>query len=158
MTDEKTTCPYCKEEIKPDAIKCKHCGSKLAATKPSHEGICPYCKEQINPEAIKCKHCKSVVGQKNQFLQEATGSGCGCGDFEEQAETLMSSSLGQFNMNEEATTPDFLLAQQQLGFAGFSTRCFYFGPFFGWVCCLYLRGRLISCINRNSPIRNANIN
>lgn len=25
-------CPFCKEKIKPDAIKCKHCGSALGAT------------------------------------------------------------------------------------------------------------------------------
>lgn len=61
MTTEKTirTCPYCKEEIKAGAVKCKHCGSKLAAIQPAHEGICPYCKETIHSEAIKCKHCKS---------------------------------------------------------------------------------------------------
>ena len=61
MTTEKTirTCPYCKEEIKAGAVKCKHCGSKLAATQPAHEGTCPYCKETIHSEAIKCKHCKS---------------------------------------------------------------------------------------------------
>ena len=59
MTDEKTTCPYCKEDIKADAIKCKHCHSKLAENRPAHEGVCPFCKEAINPDAIKCKHCKS---------------------------------------------------------------------------------------------------
>ena len=63
MTNESKTrdCPYCKEEIRVDAIKCKHCGSSVAPEKPAHEGTCPYCKEQIHPEAIKCKHCKSDV-------------------------------------------------------------------------------------------------
>ena len=58
---ENIDCPYCKEEIKADAIKCKHCGSKLATTRPSHEGTCPYCKEEIHKEAIKCKHCQSIL-------------------------------------------------------------------------------------------------
>jgi hypothetical protein len=33
MNDEKTICPYCKEEIKTDAIKCKHCGEKVGYNK-----------------------------------------------------------------------------------------------------------------------------
>ncbi len=52
-------CPYCKEDILSDAIKCKHCGTSVSAEKSAHEGICPFCKEKIKPEAIKCYHCKS---------------------------------------------------------------------------------------------------
>lgn len=66
-----TTCPYCKEEIKAGAVKCKHCSSKLGATLPAHEGTCPFCKEDIHAEAIKCKHCKSN-------LTAAAETGCGC--------------------------------------------------------------------------------
>ena len=66
-------CPYCKEEIKADAVKCKHCRSKVSPEAPGHEGKCPYCCEKIHPEAIKCRHCGSD-------LKEGEGDcGCGCG-------------------------------------------------------------------------------
>jgi hypothetical protein len=77
MPDEESatrTCDYCREEVKPEAIKCKHCGSRLAPEKPSHGGTCPFCKEQIAADALKCKHCKSAL------LGAAKGDeGCDCG-------------------------------------------------------------------------------
>lgn len=76
MANERKTCdcPYCKEEIRVDAIKCKHCGSSVAPEKLAHEGTCPYCKEQIHPQAIKCKHCQSDLR-----LSGSSEGGCGCG-------------------------------------------------------------------------------
>jgi hypothetical protein len=59
---ETRECPYCKEEIKADAVKCKHCRSVVKPKVPVHGGTCPYCKEAIKPEAVKCKHCGSMVG------------------------------------------------------------------------------------------------
>lgn len=61
MTNEKITCPYCKEDIKADAIKCKHCHSRIKPEVPEHHGVCPFCKEEIKTEAVKCKHCKSKL-------------------------------------------------------------------------------------------------
>lgn len=75
MTPGTRECPFCKEEIKADAIKCKHCGSAVAPERPSHGGTCPYCKEAINPDAVKCKHCGSMVGGPGQ----AGCAGCGQG-------------------------------------------------------------------------------
>lgn len=67
-------CPYCKEEINAEAIKCKHCKSYLLPEKPGHGGICPDCKEEINPEATKCKHCGSFVGPSpNVFFSSRSG-------------------------------------------------------------------------------------
>lgn len=65
-------CPYCKEEVKADATRCKHCQAAISPQeKPSHQGICPFCKEEIHPEAIRCKHCKAdlVAGPRSFFRQ-----------------------------------------------------------------------------------------
>ncbi len=69
-------CPYCKEDILVDAIKCKHCSSSVQPEKPAHEGKCPFCKEDINPGAIKCYHCKSML---DSALAAPTTMDCGCG-------------------------------------------------------------------------------
>lgn len=75
MKNETRECPFCKEEIKTEAVKCKHCCSSIQPLTQPHDGTCPYCKETINPAAIKCKHCKSNLDS------DAT---CGChgSDFE----------------------------------------------------------------------------
>lgn len=52
-------CPYCKEEVQPEAVRCKHCLADISAQTISHGGVCPLCKERIHPEAVRCKHCKS---------------------------------------------------------------------------------------------------
>jgi RNA polymerase subunit RPABC4/transcription elongation factor Spt4 len=70
---EERACPYCKEMIHADAMKCRYCGSAVAPKRPPHGGTCPYCKEQINPEAVRCKYCRSD-------LLSPEGSACACGD------------------------------------------------------------------------------
>ena len=68
-------CPYCMEEIRADAVVCKHCRSRLTGQSAEHGGVCPYCKEDIHPEAMKCKHCGSDLVERE--LSGAKG-GCGC--------------------------------------------------------------------------------
>lgn len=55
------TCPFCVEETKEGATKCKHCESHLFVATPSHNGTCPKCKEDIHVEATVCKHCKTLL-------------------------------------------------------------------------------------------------
>jgi double zinc ribbon protein len=65
-------CPFCKEEVKVDAIRCKHCYATIPQVNPTHGGVCPFCKEDIHPEAIRCKHCKADLtpGGPEDFFQE----------------------------------------------------------------------------------------
>lgn len=69
MPSNTKECPFCKEDVKAEAVLCKHCKSRLEAERPTHEGTCPFCKETIKAEATKCKHCHSAVG---------TNSSAGC--------------------------------------------------------------------------------
>lgn len=78
-SNETKLCPFCKEEIKADAIKCKHCSSFLELEKPPHNGICFYCKEEVKIDAIKCKHCGSDLSMQKK------GAPCGCSDKGEQS-------------------------------------------------------------------------
>lgn len=41
--------------------------------------------------------------------------------------------------------PGRQFGQQQLGFGGFTVKCYYYGPFLGRWCCLYFNGRWINC-------------
>jgi len=89
-------CPFCKEQIKAGAIKCKHCRSAVRPQTPPHGGTCPFCKEEIKPEAIKCKHCGSMVDGSDK-------SGCceGCAQpgasFQGASERAISGSFGANN-------------------------------------------------------------
>lgn len=69
-------CPYCREKVNLEAVRCNHCRAALVPGKPTHKGTCPYCKERIKPEAIKCKHCGSFVGSRAGGQGDSDDCGC----------------------------------------------------------------------------------
>jgi hypothetical protein len=89
-----------------------------------------------------------MVGPTDPLAQGAPCSECG--EIEKQTLTSTLAGPGQLNIRETSLPNMTPIAQQQLGFGGFTIRCFYYGPFFGRWCCLYFRGRLISCAEMQS--------
>jgi ribosomal protein L40E len=73
-------CPYCKEDVKTDAVECMHCDSQIPLGNPSHLGTCPYCMETINVDATKCRHCHSSLTATAQEAPYETHGMRGAGD------------------------------------------------------------------------------
>ena len=65
------SCPFCKEVIMAEALRCKHCQATILPAGLVHHGICPYCKESIHPEAIRCKHCRANLAPRRCRLDGA---------------------------------------------------------------------------------------
>jgi hypothetical protein len=58
-------CPFCAELVKPEAVKCKHCGSELTPVpKPQNGAVCPTCRYVFAGDPGKdgwwCPVCKKV--------------------------------------------------------------------------------------------------
>lgn len=69
MSDEESAtrqCPFCKEDVRADALRCKHCQANIPSTTPGHDGVCPYCKEDIKPDATRCRWCHANFGGGGQ--------------------------------------------------------------------------------------------
>jgi Double zinc ribbon len=64
---ETRQCPFCKEEVKADAVRCTHCQAAIRPLRPDHHGVCPFCRETINPEAIRCSHCGANLAPADQY-------------------------------------------------------------------------------------------
>ena len=58
-------CPFCKNEIKKEAIKCMYCKEMLSEVTPIEKHpdtkICPFCKNEIKFDAIKCQYCHEML-------------------------------------------------------------------------------------------------
>jgi RNA polymerase subunit RPABC4/transcription elongation factor Spt4 len=61
------SCPFCKEQVHFEAVKCKHCGSKIGSeentvvSKTLKTKACPNCAEQVKGAATICPYCKHPI-------------------------------------------------------------------------------------------------
>jgi hypothetical protein len=67
LDSEYKMCPYCKEKIKKNAIRCKHCQSMIDNVVAE---LCPFCQEDILSIDKTCPHCKSELNRDNRNINK----------------------------------------------------------------------------------------
>lgn len=66
-------CPFCKNEIKKEAIKCQYCKEMIPEEKTEKKEWmmeCPYCKNEIKKWAIKCQYCYEFLDKDKKVENE----------------------------------------------------------------------------------------
>ena len=67
-SNEYKTCPYCKEQIKKEAIKCRYCHQGIRDVKTE---LCPFCKGDVLSIDNICPHCDSEIKRKAKEIEKS---------------------------------------------------------------------------------------
>jgi hypothetical protein len=105
VEDGVRTCPLCREEIRSDAVRCKHCGGWVGVQNPGHGGVCPFCREEIHPEAVRCKHCRTdllVSRRMHVGAERGAAGGCGCGGRRTRRRIASLAGRARFDLRADA--------------------------------------------------------